>query len=115
MRQRNISESLCSAEKIPQLRKSLLAAKKASSLLGHSFDRGVSVDMFANNLDNLPQYLNITNNDWDLEMWEKAAHPDLEVGFFVASGIWMSINVIVGTVANGAVLLAFFRDLNVSF
>ena len=70
--------------------------------------------MFANNLEK-PQYLNITNNDWDLELWEKAAHPDLEVGFFVASGIWMTINVIVGTFANGAVLLAFFRDLKVSF
>ena len=102
-----ICESLCSAQKILQLRKSLLAAKA-------SIPR-VSVDMFANNLENLPKYLNITNNDWDLEMWEKAAHPDLEVGFFVASGIWMSINVIVGTVANGAVLLAFFRDLKVSF
>ena len=108
-----VSVVCSSARKIPQLRKSLLAAK--ASPLGHSFDRGVSVDMFANNLDNLPKYLNITNNDWDLEMWEKAAHPDLEVGFFVASGIWMSINVIVGTVANGAVLLAFFRDLKVSF
>ena len=71
--------------------------------------------MFANNLGNLSQYLTITNNDWDLEMWEKAAHPDLEVGFFVASGIWMTINVIVGTLANGAVLLAFFRVLKVSF
>ena len=71
--------------------------------------------MFANNLGNLSQYLTITNNDWDLELWEKAAHPDLEVGFFVASGIWMTINVIVGTFANGVVLLAFFRDLKVRF
>ena len=73
----------------------------------------VSKKMFVNHVDKLPPYLNFTNNEWDLEMWEKAAHPDLEVHFFVASGIWMTINFLVGIVANGAVLLAFFRDLKV--
>ena len=70
--------------------------------------------MYVNNRDNLPHFLNYTNYDWDFEMWHQAAYPaDLGLEFFVATGIWFAINVLVGSLTNGAVLVAFFRDKKV--
>ena len=69
--------------------------------------------MYVNTGEDLPHFLNITNYDWDFEMWEKGAHPDLGAEFFVATGIWLSINVLVGSLTNGAVIVTFYKDQKV--
>ena len=52
---------------------------------------------------------------WDSEgIWVYAENPDLSSDFFVACGVILLIFFVLGTSSNGAVLLAFWRNPDVS-
>ena len=56
---------------------------------------------------------NFSLDDIDV-LFEQAESPDLDLAFYIVSGICLSLHLIFGSLANGAVLIAFFRKPSVS-
>ena len=62
--------------------------------------------------------MNLTLEDedlWTTTIWDQAESPDLDPSFFIASGIWLTLNFLLGIGCNGIVLVAFFRNAEVTF
>ena len=64
--------------------------------------------------------MNVTVDDEDgpwttKAIWQRAEHPDVGVTFFALSGIWLAINFTIGVFCNGAVLVTYFKNAEVSY
>ena len=68
-------------------------------------------------LDDQEQSQNLTDLEPFLDikaLYEYALEPDLPYGFYILSAIWLSITLFIGFVANGACIVSFFKNSDVS-